>query len=154
MRQRHSGFTLIEVLIVVVIMAVLAATIIPQFTSSTTDAKMSALDFNAHSLRSQVELYRIDHNGAYPAITSGDLPQLTHATNVGGTQGASGDDYPFGPYIVGELPTNAFNGSRAVVAGTGAGAVAGGAGWQYSTSTGEVWPNNAEWWAEHPAPTP
>ena len=60
MKRRHSGFTLIEVLIVVVIMAVLAATIIPQFTRSTTDAKTSAIDFNAHSLRAQIELYRIE----------------------------------------------------------------------------------------------
>ena len=38
---RRSAFTLIEVLIVVVIMAILAATIIPQFTDSTKDAKAS-----------------------------------------------------------------------------------------------------------------
>ena len=36
--ERRSAFTLIEVLIVVVIMAILAATIIPQFTDSTKDA--------------------------------------------------------------------------------------------------------------------
>jgi prepilin-type N-terminal cleavage/methylation domain-containing protein len=39
---RRIGFTLIEVLIVVVIMAVLAATIIPQFSSSTDEAKQRA----------------------------------------------------------------------------------------------------------------
>mgnify|MGYP002626473716 CR=1 FL=1 len=40
--KRHSGFTLVEVLIVVVIMAVLAATIIPQFSDSSKDAKVSS----------------------------------------------------------------------------------------------------------------
>ena len=39
--RRSSGFTLVEILIVVVIMAVLAATIIPQFSSATNDAKTS-----------------------------------------------------------------------------------------------------------------
>ena len=61
--SRRSAFTLIEVLIVVVIMAVLAATIIPQFASSTTDAKVSALKFNLHGLRQQVEMYKLQHNG-------------------------------------------------------------------------------------------
>ena len=53
---RRSAFTLIEVLIVVVIMAVLAATIIPQFSASTEDAKTSQLSFNVHTMRSQIEL--------------------------------------------------------------------------------------------------
>ena len=50
-------------LIVVVIMAILAATIIPQFTDSTKDAKASTTKFNLHTLRSQIELYRTQHNG-------------------------------------------------------------------------------------------
>ena len=44
--QDRSAFTLIEVLIVVVIMAILAATIIPQFTDSTKDAKTSTAKMN------------------------------------------------------------------------------------------------------------
>src|SRR6476659_1356734 len=61
---RRSAFTLIEVLIVVVIMAILAATIIPQFTDSTKDAKQSTVRFNVHTLRSQIELYRTQrHSG-------------------------------------------------------------------------------------------
>ena len=42
--RRPSGFTLVEILIVVVIMAVLAATIIPQFSSATNDAKAKCAD--------------------------------------------------------------------------------------------------------------
>ena len=57
-RACGSAFTLIEVLIVVVIMAILAATIIPQFTDSTKDAKASTATFNLHTLRAQIELYR------------------------------------------------------------------------------------------------
>ena len=59
--RRSSGFTLVEVLIVVVIMAVLAATIIPQFSSATNDAKTSALTFDLQSIRSQIELYKLHH---------------------------------------------------------------------------------------------
>ncbi len=67
LQLKRGGFTLIEVLIVVVMMAVLAATIIPQFASSTDDAKSSALKFNLHALRSQIEMYKLQHNGAVPA---------------------------------------------------------------------------------------
>ena len=64
-----SCFTLVEVLIVVVIMAILAATIIPQFSDSTRDAKVSTTTFNLHTLRSQIELYKTQHNGIVPSAT-------------------------------------------------------------------------------------
>ena len=142
--NQKQGFTLIEVLIVVVIMAILAATIIPQFSSSTDDARESALNFNTHSLRSQIEMYKVHHLGEYPTIQSEGLPQLLGSTNAAGETG-TGTDYPYGPYITGELPKNAFNDSSAVVAGTGAAVVAGGAGWQYDVNSGGIWPNNAEY---------
>src|SRR5947208_15955523 len=109
--KRRSAFTLIEVLIVVVIMAVLAATIIPQFSSSTDDAKQSALKFNLHTLRSQIELYKLHHLGATPAITNGALPQLTSATNATGVVGAAGSQYPYGPYCLNSLPANPYTGN-------------------------------------------
>ena len=59
--RRRNAFTLIEVLIVVIIMAVLAATIIPQFSSSTNDAKNSSVVFNLQTIRSQIEMYKTHH---------------------------------------------------------------------------------------------
>src|SRR5262245_10773326 len=117
---RHSGFTLVEVLIVVVIMAILAATIIPQFTDSTTDAKASTTKFNLHTLRSQIELYRTQHNGLAP---SGTLVELTKTTDVDGTQG-TGSSFPYGPYIR-EIPMNPFNNSQTVTVITNDPAAAG-----------------------------
>ncbi len=143
----RKAFTLIEVLIVVVIMAVLAATIIPQFSSSTQDAKESQLSFNMHALRSQIELYRVHHLGDYPSIEDGDLPALTNETKADGTinTGASDPDtYPYGPYVDGELPKNPFNDLKTVVAGTGA-AGDGSSGWQYDATTGGIWPNHDGW---------
>ena len=57
--KRSSGFTLIEIMIVVVILAVLAATIIPQFSTSVNDSKVSAMQTNLQSLRTQIQLYRL-----------------------------------------------------------------------------------------------
>ncbi len=59
--RAKSGFTLVEILIVVVILGILAAIVIPQFTSASTEAKQSALVSNLQSVRSQIELYKIHH---------------------------------------------------------------------------------------------
>lgn len=137
--RTRQAFTLIEVLIVVVIMAVLAATIIPQFSSSTRDAQENTARFNAHTMRSQIELYKAHHLGTLPSI--GDLPtKLTSATNAQGTVGATGTSFPFGPYMD-EIPMNPFNNRNDFAAGTGA-AGTGESGWQYDASTGGVWPNH------------
>ena len=127
--DRRNAFTLIEVLIVVIIMAVLAATIIPQFADSTTDAKQSSLEFNLHTMRSQVELYKM-HGGSYPAT----LSDLTSTTPDG-----------FGPYID-AVPENPFNGSsaEAAVSSVPTGPNATGEGWLYMKTTGQIWGNCAE----------
>ncbi len=60
------GFTLIEILIVVVILGILAAIVIPQFSSASQEAAISSVRSQLQTLRSQVELYRVQNNG-YPA---------------------------------------------------------------------------------------
>ena len=144
--RRRGGFTLVEVLIVVVIMAVLAATIIPQFTSSTEDAKKSTLKFNLHTLRNQIQLYKVHHGGAVPTITAASLPQLTSATNALGATGAAGTSFPFGPYLVTGLPENPMNGKNTVVQATAVPptAAVGDSGWQYDAATGQIWANTPE----------
>ena len=86
--QRRNAFTLIEVLIVVIIMAVLAATIIPQFSQSTDDAMDSSVNFNQHTMQTQIEMYRFQHNGNWPEFAKIEA-QLTEATNLAG--GDTGD---------------------------------------------------------------
>jgi len=138
--QRRNAFTLIEVLIVVIIMAVLAATIIPQFSQSTDDAMNSSVDFNLHTMQTQIEMYRFQHNGSWPEFDN-VVTQLTEATNVsGGTTG----DTRFGPYMQ-EIPANPFNESNEIVAGDGSAQVGdGSAGWQYDESTGRIYANHSE----------
>jgi type II secretion system protein G len=144
------GFTLIEVLIVVVIMAVLAALVIPRLTDTSNDAKQSTLSHSMHVMRSQIELYRADHL-TYPTIQDNDLPQLTYATDGTGKTGTPGPDYPFGPYVVGGLPPNPFDSSCKVTAVATPGqkptAVVGAlGGWQYDVTNGAVWPNHADYY--------
>lgn len=146
--ERRAGFTLIEVLIVVVIMAVLAATIIPQFSSSTKDAQNSSVKFNAHSLRSQIELYKAHHLGNYPTLTGTDLPQLTKATNVEGATADKPDTaHPYGPYLD-AIPKNPFNDDSTIKpleAGTVPDKGDGTSGWLYDATTGAIYPNHTGW---------
>ena len=63
--QMAIACAVMGVLIVVVIMAILAATIIPQFTDSTKDAKTSTAKMNLATLRAQIQLYRTQHTGQH-----------------------------------------------------------------------------------------
>lgn len=71
MRTNRKGFTLVEILIVVVILGILAAIVVPQFTSASTEAVKGALQSQLQTVSSQLELYRVRHTGAYPTLGSG-----------------------------------------------------------------------------------
>jgi type II secretory pathway pseudopilin PulG len=121
-------------------MAILAATILPQFSNSTGDAKAGTARFNLQSLRSQIELYKAQHNGALPSQT---LVELTSSTTVSGATG-TGSGFPYGPYLK-TLPVNPYNGQSTVVAAGGnpPTATAASGGWLYDTGSGNIWINDA-----------
>jgi type II secretory pathway pseudopilin PulG len=56
----------------VVILGILAAIVIPQFTEASTEAKTSALLSDLQGVRSQIELYKIQHNDIMPGDTDLD----------------------------------------------------------------------------------
>jgi len=138
----REGFTLVEVLIVVVIMAILAATIIPQFSDSTKDAKTNTCKFNLHTIRSQIELFKSQHDGKVPAA----LDDLTKKTNTAGQVGTSAQ-HVYGPYLQ-DLPANPFTNSAKVTAASAnpptAASGATDAGWLYHAATGGIWIDHDE----------
>ena len=69
--EKNKGFTLIEVLVVVIILAVLATIVIPRIASSTGDAKAAKCSANWGMLIRALELYGANNDGAYPANQSG-----------------------------------------------------------------------------------
>jgi general secretion pathway protein G len=68
--KRREGFTLIEIMVVVVIIGVLAATIIPQFMGTTHDAKVSTAKSNIAELETALERYNI-HMDRHPTTEEG-----------------------------------------------------------------------------------
>ncbi len=103
-RKRNGGFTLVEILIVVVILGILAAIVIPQFTQASTEAREASLRSNLQSIRSQIELFKIQHNDVAPTSNATFEDQMIGRTDQNGTVNAAG---AFGPYLQ-AIPTNPF----------------------------------------------
>ena len=159
--KQVKGFTLVELLIVVIILAILAAIIVPQFSASTNDAKAAALQSNLANMRSAIEFYFQEH-GEYPgrnlvtgatcgtgvAVATGAanseaalIAQLTRYTNDAGL-GCTGKDatFKYGPYLKGAIPDNPEGTNNTIVvvsAGVLGLTSAAAGGWRYDTVTGE-----------------
>ena len=129
MKRNVRGFTLVEILIVVIILGILAAIVIPQFTSASSDARNNSTASTLQTLRSQIELFKIQHADTPPAQTAlsvvlGGKTSTADTTTVNAATTAT-----FGPYVQ-NFPTNPLNGLSAV--GNAAAATV---GWVYVTAT-------------------
>jgi len=145
--KAEKGFTLVEILIVVVILGILAAIVIPQFTGASQEAKESALLSNIQAMRSQIELFKIQHNDLLPGeegtgplgiTTPTDSTRFETAlkskTNQAGQVGTLAE-HRFGPYMR-AVPANPFVDTNADVVEVD-GIVGGGDnGWHLTTAAG------------------
>ena len=121
----NQGFTLIEILIVVMVLGILAMVIVPQITVSTTDAKESTLETNLVAMRNAMELYYHQHDNTYPgynmsadgarstsdALSASSLIlQLTQYTEASGKVATTkSTTAAYGPYLKSTtLPANPF----------------------------------------------
>src|SRR5881398_3612853 len=95
-RQNRKGFTLVEILIVVIILGILAAIVIPQFTNASEDARKANMRSQLQTLRSQVELYKLQHRDTIPTVAN-FWTVLTTKTDDTGTASAAAT--AFGPYM-------------------------------------------------------
>ena len=129
--KAKGGFTLVEILIVVVILGILAAIVIPQFTEASTEARTSSLMSNLQTIRSQLELYAVQHNDDNPTLAD-FVAQMTGTTDIDGA--TTGTD--FGPYLQ-QIPPNPFTNNNSVVAWD-ASTAASADGWEYNATTGEI----------------
>ncbi len=143
----RKGFTLVEILIVVIILGILAAIVIPQFTEASNDARESALTSDLQTLRSQLELYKVQHNEKYPDLDENDaadtanfVNRLTGRTDQDGKINAAG---AYGPYLQ-KFPSNPFMSTNQQTVNFGAvdGTGDGTSGWHFNTAGGKFQAND------------
>jgi general secretion pathway protein G len=141
MRRNTTGFTLVEILIVVIILGILAAIVIPQFTEASNDARRSAVLSDLQTVRSQIELYKVQHHDNYPTASIKD--QLTELTDANGDTGTDPNVHVYGPYLK-TFPKNpAQPAASADSVKTTGSAGSGSEGWWYDPSTGEFRANDS-----------
>ena len=120
--RRHKGFTLIEMLIVIVVIAILALIVIPRLLGAGRKAKEATLRGDLHQIRNAIQQFEADC-GDYPA--DGQLSDLMTqpAAGNGGTGIALDVNGWQGPYLRtpdGNMPVDPFTDSSTTWAYTGA----------------------------------
>ncbi len=124
-RHAQTGFTLIEVLVVVVILGLLAALIVPRIMDRPDEARVVAAKSDISAIASALKLYRLD-NGTYPTTEQG-LQALVKKPTTGDVppnwkQGGYlerlpkdpwGSDYQYlSPGVYGEIDVFSFGADR------------------------------------------
>jgi general secretion pathway protein G len=131
MRNRSKAFTLIEILIVVVILGILAAIVIPQFTRASEDAQAGNIQSQLATIRNQIEMFRVRNNGAYPFSAT----TLTWGNPAGTTAAARGLR---GPDYLRNDPVNPRTNSSVIIAGTSHTSGTAASGWVWNNTTREM----------------
>lgn len=65
-KLNKKGFTLIELMIVIAIIAILAAILVPNFVKARAQGQLTACKSNLKNIGTAAEMYSADHNGRYP----------------------------------------------------------------------------------------
>ncbi len=118
------AFTLVEILIVVVILGIIAAIVLPQFSNASQMARESSIKDDLRYLRTQIGVFKAQHEDMPPGYPNGSRTEtpdeetfvrhMTGYTDVKCAYNASASpSYPFGPYLS-NIPANPLTGKSGV----------------------------------------
>ncbi len=125
----RRAFTLVEILIVVLILGILAAIAIPEFSNASGTARTNSVKSDLTILRRQIELFKLQHNAVPPQIT-GMWTLLSTRSDTTETAVAAPTGTAFGPYFLAP-PPNPWNN----LTGVSTAATDTAAGWYYTADT-------------------
>jgi len=147
--RKSGGFTLVEILIVVVILGILAAIVIPQFSNAAASARAVTLKDDLRFMREQNGTYKILHGDVAPGYDNSDpngnaseatyVAQMTLYTDAAGNTSANQSAvFKYGPYLA-KVPNNPINNKNTILIVQNGGAVPNAAsdqyGWIYKPQT-------------------
>jgi prepilin-type N-terminal cleavage/methylation domain-containing protein len=95
MRKRIKGFTLIELMIVIAIIAILAAILVPNFLRARAQGQLTACKSNMKNIGTAMEMYSSDNQGRYPSALTLITPNYLKTIPTCASAGASTYSYTY-----------------------------------------------------------
>jgi general secretion pathway protein G len=133
--RKSTGFSLLEMMLVVVIIGLIAAIAIPRMSRGAAGAGDSALAGSLAVMRDAIDRYAAEHGGSYPTVATFVANLTTYTDASGAAQATKDSTHIYGPYLrqVPALSVGAAKGNT-----TAAAAAATGVGWIYDATGGNI----------------